>query len=164
MHRYESGRYTKFRALADATFDPGARTAQPLRTREAAMPPALTHAAALSWAASRGAITPRQVADLLSVSTRDVRRSSPEQLANPRIILLIAAVEAEAPPAAEASTPDQLSAFRRSAKLKSLSALASQLGVSRQSMNAWGKTCSMPSWVPLACAGILASRADRAIT
>lgn len=102
--------------------------------------------------------TPREVADLLTVAASEVRswRLSPDTLARPHVRLLVAAVDAglHPDPVAGPSTQDQLVEWRRNRGMKSLSALAAQLGVSRQALNTWGRTRRTPPWVPLACAGL----------
>ena len=120
--------------------------------------PALTNTTVLRWAAARGAISPREVADLLRVSPVAVRawRASPHTAASPRILLIVAAIEAGPVPDADITTPDQLASIQRNAGLPSLAALAAQLSVSRQTLHSWGRTCRVPSWVPLACAGLTA--------
>lgn len=82
-------------------------------------------------------------------------RSSPRTPANARILLIVAAVEAGAIPG-DISTSADLAATRDRSGLPTLVALAAQLGVSRQTLNSWGRTCRVPAWVPLACAGLTA--------
>ena len=104
--------------------------------------PSLTNVTILQWAAVQGATTPRQISDLIHVSTTAVRtwRAATHAAASPRVLLIVAAVEAGLQPS-NLSTLEHLALIQQGAGLPSL---AAHLGVSRQTLHLWGASAECP--------------------
>ena len=115
----------------------------------------MSKAGRLSGAALSDKAVARLVKTAAAVAGLDPERYSGHSLR-------VAAVEAGVP-TPDISTPADIAAARDRAGLPSLAALAAQLGVSRQTLHSWGRTSRVPSWVSLACAGLIA-QAGRPLT